>query len=309
VAVVRDFIEAHRKLRRVFERHRSGELRFAELRDLVGDDDRSVLFRLKERCHALFRDDDGGSSEMRREALFDLAVGSLFHEAMKFRENFYQRDVYGPRVRALRQKAARQADGLFGEFERILGAVKVRLEEGLEESETLLGQTRDQLLELLRERDDDGLLARYLLENAAAAEEAFGKPNDELLSDIYGDPARAHATAARSYLLSGYFEDAERELGRALERGGDASRLGPLLAYARGMAAYLAGDYPETVRRLSEWVDAGVDVGVPGDGAVLADVAASAVSRIDRLVDPESRAELVKDAAALLERLPAAAPA
>ena len=41
----------------------------------------------------------------RREVLFDLAVGSLFHEAMKFRENFYQREVYGPRVRALRDAA------------------------------------------------------------------------------------------------------------------------------------------------------------------------------------------------------------
>ena len=58
----------------------------------MGDGEDSVLFRLKERCHALFRGGEQPSEVvMRREALFDLAVGSLFHEAMKFRENLYQR--------------------------------------------------------------------------------------------------------------------------------------------------------------------------------------------------------------------------
>ena len=67
---------------------------------------------------------------MRREALFDLAVGSLFHEAMKFRENFYQREVYGPRVRALRTESGAENEALFREFEKILAAVAQRLDEG-----------------------------------------------------------------------------------------------------------------------------------------------------------------------------------
>ena len=75
---------------------------------------------------------------MHREALFDLAVGSLFHEAMKLRENLYQREVYGPRVRALRSDAGEENEALFDEFEKMLGAVAQRLDEGLRESETLL---------------------------------------------------------------------------------------------------------------------------------------------------------------------------
>ena len=100
---------------------------------------------------ALFRPAARGKGvAMRRAALFDLAVGSLFHEAMKFRENFYQREVYGPRVRALRSAAGEETDALFQEFEKILGIVSTRLVEGLEETETLLAQTSEQRLRLLQ---------------------------------------------------------------------------------------------------------------------------------------------------------------
>ncbi len=107
--ILRDFVEVDRLVRGLARRHRAHGLRFPELAALIRDDESSVLFRLKERTHALFR---GPGSAMRgsthREALFDLAVGSLFHEAMKLRENLYQREVYGPRVRELlRPKPAR----------------------------------------------------------------------------------------------------------------------------------------------------------------------------------------------------------
>ena len=105
-----------------------------------------MLYRLKERTHALFRGPGGivrGSTH--REALFDLAVGSLFHEAMKLRENLYQREVYGPRVRALQTEAGEESKALFDEFEKMLGAVDDRLDEGVRELETLVQQTADQL--------------------------------------------------------------------------------------------------------------------------------------------------------------------
>ena len=39
-------------------------------------------------------------------------------EAVFKDENFYQREVYGPRVRALRSEAGEEAGDLFREFER-----------------------------------------------------------------------------------------------------------------------------------------------------------------------------------------------
>jgi hypothetical protein len=110
VDIVRDLMAAHRTMKRLFARYRSGDLRFAELEELIGDAESSILFRLKGRCHALFRPRDPESAmSTRGEALFDLVVGSLFHEAMTFRENFYQQEIYGPRVRALRSGSEAEA--------------------------------------------------------------------------------------------------------------------------------------------------------------------------------------------------------
>src|SRR5262249_56111628 len=61
VEIVREFLAAHRLLRKVSERYRASELAFEEVGELVGDDERSVLFRLKERCHSSFRGERGES--------------------------------------------------------------------------------------------------------------------------------------------------------------------------------------------------------------------------------------------------------
>src|SRR5215831_5009120 len=95
--------------------------RFEEVQALAGDTESSALFRLKERCHALFRAGELGG-DLPRVALFDLAVGSLFHEAMKLRENLYQLQVYAPKVEAARSQAEPGSEELFEEFARILAA-------------------------------------------------------------------------------------------------------------------------------------------------------------------------------------------
>ena len=128
VDIARDFLAAHRALRAIAASEAASVLRFAELRVFVGDDERSVLFRLKERCHALFRGDD---SEIGASALFDLAVGSLFHEAMKLREHVYQADVYAPKVAALRARGVSDESGLLAEFDKLVRDARVRLTESV----------------------------------------------------------------------------------------------------------------------------------------------------------------------------------
>ena len=150
VDIVRDFIVVHRRFERLFEQFRAGNLQFEDVKLLVADSDSSVLFRLKERVHGLFRDRGPDLPLRRGEALFDLAVGSLFHEALKFRENLYQLEVYGPRVRALRAEGS-DDDDLLAEFAKILRGASDRLGESLRETETLLQQTRKQLPALLRD--------------------------------------------------------------------------------------------------------------------------------------------------------------
>jgi tetratricopeptide (TPR) repeat protein len=293
VDLVRDFLLAHRSLRGLVARFREGSLRFEEVAQLVGDTEESPLFRLKERCHSLFRNDREGGGSMRREALFDLAVGSLFHEAMKFRENLYQQEVYGPKVKDLRSSAGCESGRLFQEFERILFAVGVRLAEALQETEALLALTRDQLRVLLADHRDEGLIARYLVERPALVSEVFSDGLEELLAEIHGDAARGFAVAARSYLESAFFEEAIGALEQARAHASRDGELVRLTLYAQGMQAFLGGRYAECFEHIGAWLDAGPSE----DEAPFLSLAQSALSRVDHLV-----------AAPELKRVHAAAP-
>jgi len=230
--------------------------------------------------------------------LFDLAVGSLFHETMKVRENFYQREIYGPRVRALRDEAKEEEAALFLEFEKILATVSENLEQGLNETEALLTRTREQLTVLLTEEPGDGRVARYLIENGDAVEAVFCEGLDAFLARVHGDTAVGFARAGRSYLASGYFEEAERVLAEAVARGGDRSSLEPLAFYARGMAAYMKGEYTESVAQLERWADCEE----PGEPAQV-ELACTAISKIDQLAQGGDHEPVIAAAASLLERL------
>ncbi len=297
VEVVRDFLLVHRALRRLAARHRAGGLAFDEVQQLVGDSDESLLFRLKERCHALFRE-TGPGSRVGREALFDLAVGALFHEAMKLREGVYQQTVYGPKVRALRAAADEDTDPLFGAFESMLSVGAERLEETLEEVETLLYQTRGELHALLRAHREDGRVARFLVEEGELLAEVFGRPADAVLTEVYGDAATAWECAARSYLESGFFGEAEHALGEARRRRDDPA-LARLQHYAEGMTAYLAGRFAEAVASLERWASS--EAATRDDS--MADLAAEALSKVGELSDAGHADPVARSAASLATRL------
>jgi len=309
VDILRAFLLADQSMRRIFAHYREGVLTFDEVQRLVGDDERSVLFRLKERSHALFR---GGDREpgiaTQREALFDLAVGSLFHEAMKFRENLYQRTVYGPKVRALRSQSGPDAAGIFEEFEKILAAAAVRLDEALHETEALLVHTRAQFRALLAAHPENDLVARFLVEGRALVEEVLGDELDDVLASIHGTAVLGYARAARSYLRSGFFAPARRALSEALARDPGRADLLSLAAYAEGMERYVEGAHGAALARLMEWVDAEAATEEPA----LGDLAYAAVCRIAQSARDSAGDEcdpaLAASAAALAERLQPFAP-
>ncbi len=299
VEILREFLAVDVALRDLVSRYRGGELAWEEVRDLVNDTEGSSLYRLKERSHTLFRAENGNARQVRhREVLFDLAIGSLFHEAMKFRENYYQREVYGPRVRALRKEAGAEAVALFAEFEKILETGSERLEESVSETHALLERSREQLVDLLAQHGADGYVARHLIENRELAERVFGRDLDALFEALFGEPAVAWAEAGRSYVVSGYFEESRAALLGAIERGADAGSVEPWIDYADGMAAYVRGEYGRCVEHLTRWSGARV-----GEDAPLVTQACAALTRIGSLVEGETRDALVRDADAVVETL------
>ncbi len=304
VQLLREFLTAHAELRGIFSTYADDEIPFARIRALVGDDDRAVLYRLKEKSHALFRAHGLATRAVRREALFDLAVGSLFHEAMKLRETLYQRQVYAPRVASLRQAADEESDALFDEFDRILDKSIARLGEVVSEVQALLVQTREQLRRLLVERAGDRVVTRCLLSRREQVDAAFPEGFLGVLEAMHGDAVTGLVVGARALLESAYFVEAGatlREADWALSAPHD--ELEQLGLYAEGMQAILDGDYARVITTLETWADLSAHQHEPG----FACLAASVLGRLGRLVeDDEEGAQLVDSAKQLQLRLESA---
>ncbi|HTO70929.1 MAG TPA: hypothetical protein VMR31_13795 [Myxococcota bacterium] len=253
--IVRDFMEAYALSQEIGRELRAGSLSFQAVARLVGDAEDSALFRLKEECHALFRLDDARPrTEVQAEELFDLAVGALFHESMKFREGFYLTDSYGPRLQ--RMMAEGSAAGPLAEaFWRVFEAGSRRMLESEAEAEELFRETRDQLLIVLRQLAASGAVARSLVEHPARSEEVFAMPLARLLADIYGSAGRGYQLAIESLIENGHYAEAAAVLEQREAR--EAGAVGGALPFARGMASYYAGENRAAVDALARWCEAG----------------------------------------------------
>jgi len=253
--IVRDFMESYVLAQEVGRELRAGRLTFAAVARLVGDAEDSALFRLKEECHALFRLDDARPrTEVQAEELFDLAVGALFHETMKFREGFYLTDSYGPRLQ--RMMAEGSASGpLADAFWRVFEAGSRRMLESEAEAEELFRETRDQLLIVLRQLAASGAVARSLVEDPARSELVFAMPLARMLADIYGTASRGYQLAVDSLIENGHYAEAAAVLEHPEARAAGAAD--GALPFARGMASYYAGDNAVALESLARWREEG----------------------------------------------------
>ena len=210
-----------------------------------------------------------------------------------------------PRVRSLRSEVGEEAAELFGEFEKILDGAEIRLNEALQETEALLEQTRRQFHGLLLAHRDDGLVARFLVENAGYVVLVFEGGVDRLFEALHGEAATGYAVAARSYLDSGHFGEGARLLSEARSRVGDREAWVRLSNYAEAMVAYLAGEYADAVKSLTAWLEQSP----PADESAYASLALDAVSHLGRLTEGEEGSRVAAAAEELTERLQSVAAA
>ena len=305
VDLLRDFLSAHEILDELVEAHDVDRLEFADVAAWAGDDASSALFRLKEHCHALVRVAGGeADGEIGPAELLDLVVGSLFHEAMKLRENHYQIRTYAVRVERLRARADPAHAESTRELEHLLELSGRHLHEAFYEARSLMMLTRRHVRALLQEHADSGLVARALHERRESVDRVFDAEAADgtevpLLDSLYGGPAQAALAVARSFLESAYFEEALTALGEAAERGADAATIRGLSRYAEGMHAFLTGSYRESIDALGAWVEYGVADEAPGQ----ARFAGAALARLDKLVEGDDSAELLARAKQLCEEL------
>jgi hypothetical protein len=252
--IVRDFMEAYALSSEISLRLHQDDLDFETVERLVGDSEESALYRLKEECHALFRfDKTSTQEELLAEELFDLAVGALFHEAMKFREGYYLTTTYRPHLE--RMMEAGSATGPLAEtFLRVFEAGQQRMMESASESVELFAETREQLLIMLQQMPHSTAIARILLSDPQRTSEVFGVELEPLLAQVFGSAVRAYHLAARGLLQSGHFAETLEVLGHLPPSDPLREALEPL---ARGLERLYADDGAAALDSLEEWIERG----------------------------------------------------
>jgi len=201
---------------------------FAEIDSLVEKE----LFELKEECHWLFRSEErSGTVKSRSAMLFDILVGSLFHQCMKVKENSYQVEQYEPKYAALRESlerpdAPKHVRAFLREGERIVKRARRVLRQEFTHAQRLFREAAVALRYVLVEHRDCTLLARTLVDNEALLDAVYGpRALDKLFREMYGGTAAGLVMAATSFFEGGWYERA-RELckrARKLEPGNEAA--------------------------------------------------------------------------------------
>jgi tetratricopeptide (TPR) repeat protein len=235
--IVRSFLLAFLAFRRLHGEYQKRSLRFSDLALFVDDRGQSILFALKERCHSLFRGSNAGVSE--KEQVFDLIVGTLFHLAMKLREDLYQLEFYGPKFTRLSEKNEGHSDpkGLVRQFQDLISRARRALQEEMEEMDHLFKEVLPRFQDLLREYRENGLLLRFLLEEKGLLREVWGeKALETILEMLYGpDSTQPDRLAGESYLQSAFYPQATKAFTRALNKNPEDEEIQFLHHLSRGM--------------------------------------------------------------------------
>lgn len=251
--IMRGLLHSQIIFQEIFKKYREGRLRFSDVQSWVDDKGQSPLYNLKEQSHSLFRNRSKESFK-KKEWLLDLVIGSIFHEAMKLRENIYQLEFYRPKYLRYRYHIGRSAyeRDYFQQFEQIISKAGQSVLLGIAEIRSLFLDASEQLLDLFKENSRNPYLVRFLIEHRSLLQKVYGPQRGKEIFDLIfeGGLQEAYERAGRSYLLSGHYDLASSYFSKALKIGSPDDELFFLSYFSLGMKAYYKNLHHQT---LSFW--------------------------------------------------------
>ncbi len=240
VEIVHYFLLFIVTFRQYYQKYKQGPLNFSDLARFVDDRGESLLYMLKESCHNLFRHSSSNISE--KERIFDLTIGSIFHLAMKMREDLYQLEFYGPKYMSLSAKtpSSHGEEDLINQFKEIHSRAEGSLKEGMEEISLLSRDIFRQFKGLLHQNRGNGLLIRFLLEENELLKEAMGEGAlNEIFHILFGqDISQAYRLAGESYFQSAFYSKAIQAFSTAREMNPQDESIQFMLHLSQGMEQF-----------------------------------------------------------------------
>ena len=252
--IVRGLLFSAVAFQEISKKYKEGRLRFSDIGNWVDDKGQSLLYNIKEQCHAIFRYNEVGHFH-RKEWLLDLAIGSIFHEAMKLRENIYQIEVYRPKYLQYKSKIGKSAyeRSYLQQFERIISKAEQGVAEGMEETRSLFRDAMAQLVDFFKESAGNQYLVRFLLENQPLLQKLYGSKRAKEIFHVMFKRGflDAYSLAGWSYLQSEHYDLSSLYFSKALKIDPCHRDLQFLLNFSLGMNAYYKNAYTKVISHFS----------------------------------------------------------
>lgn len=233
-----DFFEAKQYFESLLKTYRdSATIPYSMMDSWVGSETaKGPLWHLKDQSHQLFRHNNSFSNNL-YEYLFDWAIGSIFHEAMKLKEDAYQVDSYRPLLDYNSQEL--QDDSplsvIIKEYCALIERAQKNLQEELESIEELFNKAVYHLREMLISKKDNMLLVRFLLDSKNTIINIIGGDSYyDIFHRMFPDgPLQAYEKAARECYRQGWYDPACRYFEKILSEKPDSPDIKDLLKSAR----------------------------------------------------------------------------
>lgn len=189
--------------------------------------DKGPLWKLKDQSHRLYRNNPTSASLY--ENLFDWVVGSIFHEAMKLKEDAYQIESYKPMLEmAMKDKAtSARMTRIVQEYYAIIERASVSLKQEINSIGELFEKGLLHLRLLIVAYRNNALLLRFLADSKSITESMLGPGSlQEILLEMFPEGVHeAYMLMSESCMKNGWYNQAQAYLKTARAEGGPAKKV------------------------------------------------------------------------------------
>jgi len=192
------------------------EVSFEQIDKLIGkESEKGVLWRLKDRCHQLWRDANPEHEMSGR--LLDWVMGSIFHETMKLKENIYMFQFYGPLAESMKKENSTvKFCGV--ECQKFMERTYQEIQKQMENLGFMFGRANFLLRAMMPDQAHNDILVRYLIENEDIVDYLWNERLDALFDEMFASPEEGYCLAAKSYLEGQWYQQALETYSIALKK-------------------------------------------------------------------------------------------
>ncbi len=222
--IVKDFFSSSDFFHEIEKKIQEKGLSYDGMETWVGtQENRGTLWQLKDLCHDLWKNVEPDKNP--HKFMFDWIIGTLFHEAMKLKENLYVLMNYRPAYNTL-YFPENDADNPDDQCPSFFNEIAEEINRGLKRIRCLYGKALNTLQAIVGKEKDNALLIRFILDERKIDPEKWNgeKGLGVFLQTLFPNGFdEALCIAGESYLEGSWYTEAKDAFEEALSINPDCS--------------------------------------------------------------------------------------